>query len=173
MLKKPDGKHLGQSLYMTCRCGQFQRAQEIIISLDEIDPVEKDIALEWADKKGNTHLHVTVGAPTDEESIEAKLGLCVKLFEEGFILSDTNLEGKTCLDLAPENIAGKLPDLEMKVQTSRRARGNSLIAEGATLKSVASGAFVAVAAGRFRLRRHSQEEDYTAQPTPEADVMEV
>ena len=86
----------------------------------------QDVALEWQDNKGNNHLHATVvsekvycmlracsSSPVsvpaelvltsscdgrvDSESIEAKLGLCVTLFEHCFILNEKNMDGKTVL----------------------------------------------------------------------------
>eukprot|EP00961_Rhodomonas_salina_P259899 3512266-Rhodomonas_salina.1 len=87
------------------------------------------------------------GRRTEEDEVDAKLGVCLRLMENGFILADKNDDGQTPLDLAVGEMKKRLPsefflnfgqcarrlldvnstlccaDLEKEAQTSKRSRG--------------------------------------------------
>ena len=81
----------------------------------------QDEALEYSDKRCNGMLHVAIAARAEgPEELMAKRTVVSALLKHGFVLDDTNLDGKTCKDMCPASF-----ERDMRGQRSMTAHLNS------------------------------------------------
>jgi len=145
---------LGKSLWLSLKCGDFNKGIEYLEQINNIpdeNSIDRDEALEYSDKRCNGMLHVAIAARAEgPEELMAKRTVVSALLKHGFVLDDTNLDGKACKDMCPASFEKDMRELED--QRQKKARGNSIYAEYRNFQNVAEAGFMAMAAIKFKKR---------------------
>lgn len=167
-----EANELGAKLYISCKVGDFPNVMDLLDEIDELQDNEREAVLDYTDKKGNTHLHAIVRSQEMvdelyETNTEDKKFAVYRLLDLALNPNDTNSDNKTVFDVCPPEFLKTLQDYAEKKRKAK-FRGGSLVAEGATIKSMRAAATAILAVGRFK-RLGSSERKFSKSEAVQAE----